>query len=566
MATVVKELIARFSSDTKELESGSAKAEQVIGTFAKGAAAAVGVAAAAFGVLAVKQAKVGDELGKISQKYGMAVDALSGLDHAAGLAGISTVELANSFKFLNNSLVDASSGSETAAKAYEILGLKASELISLKPEESFLRIGEALSKIENPALRSALAIDIFGRSGADILPLFKSGAEGIKAALSEAERFGLVINQVDSTALENANDAVAKIGSAANGAARQFAAGLAPAITATTENLLRGVDVADKFRSLGSFMADTWTQGMEAISRILTATGIVFDELKLKILETTKAGREFFGLDTSELQNNMAGLSAQINRDQTNLDLRIAKKGGGFKQGIRGEFEGIISGQTAERKSGGAKTAIDSNSLKLLDSLKDKTAGAESAVKKLGETSKNTTAAIDAGFLASAKMVDGFKSSALNSVNQIGSAIGQLIGGGGGGIRGALGGIAGDLIGGGLSSVISGSFLGGAGFDIFKGIKWNADGGVISGRSVFPSSQGMQGAGEAGAEAILPLTRVGGKLGVRSEGGGGRVTQNITINAGVSQTVRAEMMRLLPQIKQEAVRAVSEGQARGQTP
>lgn len=562
-STTVKELIAKFSADTSGLESGSEKAQRVIGEFSKKAGLALAAAGAAFGALAVKQSLAGDELGKISQKFGVSVEALSRYDHAASLADVSTGELANSFKFMNNSLVDASKGSEASVKAYELLGLKFQDLIRMKPEESFLMIGDALSKIESPALKSALAVDIFGRAGANLLPMFKDGAAGISSAAQEAERFGLAITSVDTAALEAANDAVSKIGSAANGAARQFAVGLAPAVSSTVEALLAGVDAADWFRDSGKNTAATWIFGMESLSKILDATGIVFDELKMKILEATKAGMEFFHMDTSTLQNNMSGLAAQINRDQTNLDLRIAKKGGGYAQGSEGRYVSALAGQKAPRPA----ARDTANDLKILDALKTKTDDSEKSMKKLGETSKAAASGIDASFLGSARALDGFRQSAMNGIGQIGSALGSLLGGSGGGIRGKLGGIAGDFLGGALQNVVSGTFLGGSGFDLRSGINWNADGGVMSGRSVFPSSQGMQGAGEAGAEAIMPLARINGKLGVvAAGGGGGSVTQNITINAGVSQTVRAEMMRLLPQIKNEAVRAVAEGQARGKTP
>jgi hypothetical protein len=75
---------------------------------------------------------------------------------------------------------------------------------------------------------------------------------------------------------------------------------------------------------------------------------------------------------------------------------------------------------------------------------------------------------------------------------------------------------------------VKAAFGGGFGFadgGAFKGsITPFANGGVLQGPTLF----GL--AGEAGDEAIMPLTRIGGKLGVRSSGeGGGSV--NITIQA-----------------------------------
>jgi phage-related minor tail protein len=48
-----------------------------------------------------------------------------------------------------------------------------------------------------------------------------------------------------------------------------------------------------------------------------------------------------------------------------------------------------------------------------------------------------------------------------------------------------------------------------------------AAGGIVSSATMFPMRGGMGVMGEAGPEAIMPLTRVGGKLGVAAAGGGG---------------------------------------------
>lgn len=80
----------------------------------------------------------------------------------------------------------------------------------------------------------------------------------------------------------------------------------------------------------------------------------------------------------------------------------------------------------------------------------------------------------------------------------------------------------------------AGSAFGGGFADggVFSGsIKPFADGGIISGPTLF----GL--AGEAGTEAIMPLERVGGKLGVRSVGGGdGGGQTHIHLNAVDTQT------------------------------
>lgn len=59
-----------------------------------------------------------------------------------------------------------------------------------------------------------------------------------------------------------------------------------------------------------------------------------------------------------------------------------------------------------------------------------------------------------------------------------------------------------------------------------------AAGGIVSSATMFPMKNGMGLMGEAGPEAIMPLTRIGGKLGVAASGGGSNVMVNITNQSG----------------------------------
>lgn len=64
-----------------------------------------------------------------------------------------------------------------------------------------------------------------------------------------------------------------------------------------------------------------------------------------------------------------------------------------------------------------------------------------------------------------------------------------------------------------------------------------ATGGIVSRPTIFPMAKGTGLMGEAGPEAILPLTRIGGKLGVAAAGGGGT---SVTVINNSGQPSRQE--------------------------
>ena len=68
-----------------------------------------------------------------------------------------------------------------------------------------------------------------------------------------------------------------------------------------------------------------------------------------------------------------------------------------------------------------------------------------------------------------------------------------------------------------------------------------AGGGIVSGATMFSMRGGMGVMGEAGPEAIMPLTRIGGKLGVAAAGGGGSPVQVVEVhNYSGEQVSRSE--------------------------
>lgn len=84
-----------------------------------------------------------------------------------------------------------------------------------------------------------------------------------------------------------------------------------------------------------------------------------------------------------------------------------------------------------------------------------------------------------------------------------------------------------------ISNVLKGMMTKSANGNVFQGhIQPFANGGVLTGPTLFPMDGGTGLAGEAGAEAIMPLRRINGRLGVDAtvKGGGNTVVNNVTVN------------------------------------
>ncbi len=151
-------------------------------------------------------AKMGDDLAKMSARTGFSVETLSELGFAADLSGASMEVLENGIRKMQRTLVDAATGMASAQDALAILGLTIADLDQLSPEQQFKLIADRLAAIEDPTIKAAAAMELFGRSGTQLLPMLAGGAAGIEQLQEQARKLGLTISTEDAKAAERFSD------------------------------------------------------------------------------------------------------------------------------------------------------------------------------------------------------------------------------------------------------------------------------------------------------------------------------------------------------------------------
>lgn len=178
-----------------------------------------------------QQAQVIDRQSKLAQAIGLADAELAAIGLAGELAGVSLEQVGSAANRLNITLGKASSGNKAAQKAFSDLGLSVEQLEGLSAADQFAAIAQAISQLPTQAERAAAAVAIFGRTGAELLPLFAGGAAGIQAAAEQAERLGLALTNEQANSVEAMNDALTLVSKAFSGITQQVVSYLAPVIT-----------------------------------------------------------------------------------------------------------------------------------------------------------------------------------------------------------------------------------------------------------------------------------------------------------------------------------------------
>jgi len=186
-------------------------------------------------------ADAGSAIQDMSTRTGVATETLSKLKYVGELADVSFEEMGNAFKFMGRNLDEATtSGTGPAADALTRLGLSITDIAMMNPEQQFLAIAGAIGQVESANTRTALSMDIFGRSGSSLLTIMMQGKDAIAAQMAEAEKLGLVYDTEGAASAEAFGDSLDTL----NAAMRGVVISIGPMIAQIVEDLVPAITSA----------------------------------------------------------------------------------------------------------------------------------------------------------------------------------------------------------------------------------------------------------------------------------------------------------------------------------
>ena len=152
-------------------------------------------------------------LGEVAQQLGVTTDALQEYRYAATQVGLSTEEMDQALSQLTRRAGEAANGTKAQAQAFEALGIsvKTANGEMIPTGDLIPMIADAMQKIENPAQRAAILMDLFGKSGQKLEPLLADGARGIEEFKRRARELGMVLDQNLIRQADEAADRVAEL-------------------------------------------------------------------------------------------------------------------------------------------------------------------------------------------------------------------------------------------------------------------------------------------------------------------------------------------------------------------
>ena len=596
MAENTKIIISAVDKTKKGFGSVTSGLKKVTGAVFSMRTALVGVAGVAgFGLLVKSSLNATDSLAKTASKIGTTTEALSALRYAADITGVATTTMDMALQRFTRRTAEAAKGTGEAKGAIRELGINAQELNRMPLDQRMLALADAFSGVKSESDRLRLAFKLFDSEGAALVNTLSLGREGLAELLGEAKALGAVMSSDAARGVEKTADEITKLKAIAQGMRDQFVAALAPAIESLTTRFTEFFKkIADEKGGVEQFAKDMAISFLNAsvavvqsLDTILTNVGKTFEFFRKKVSgfaawanktdlddftrradllsdafteistgATLSASQiRSLGLGDAEptlvnivkrykeVNDRIDELKAKISGGMTPIDLSNVIDVDAFKKEVESLIAIIVGGGEGE---GLVPKAVDgiSNMRQAFNDWKETLGDVDIALQDVAKQGMNKfTDAFTDAITGAKNFGDAMRDMAKSVVDSLIKMLVQY------------------YITKPLFDAITGSFGGGstpAPVVDAVGTMPSANGGGFTGYG--SRSGGVDGKG--GFPAILhPNETVIDHT--KGQSSGVVVQQTINVTTGVQQTVRAEIVQLMPQIAQAAKGAVADARLRG---
>ena len=189
----LRDLLIKIGFDVKD--SGVVLADKRVNDLAKSVlklgTVLIGMGVAFFG-LAYSTARNAMELAKYSRILNTSTQELQKLKNAANLSEVSFESLMMGLRMFNRTIGEAQLGHKEFSKKLTESGITSLKVNGQWKSQTELleEVADKMSKVSNSSKRVAIAMELFGRSGSEMLPFLMQGRKGIEDLLKVTDDYG----------------------------------------------------------------------------------------------------------------------------------------------------------------------------------------------------------------------------------------------------------------------------------------------------------------------------------------------------------------------------------------
>jgi hypothetical protein len=228
-----------------------------------------------------KMAALASQTETTSAILGISTKEVGKFNAIALVTGTSTEGMSVSLQHLGLNLQRALTGAGPSAEALRVLGLRAKDLIGLPLTDVVDKIANKFQGWQDGLNKTAIAMTLLGRSGAQMIPVLNEGSRGLSDISEMAVRTGTAMSGETVSSLSKIHEALVEFGLSVQGIGITIASSLSPAMQGLMQIL---IDLAQSFNAAmksGGMLADIFGLLGLAIKAVVTALAALVTGLEL---------------------------------------------------------------------------------------------------------------------------------------------------------------------------------------------------------------------------------------------------------------------------------------------
>jgi hypothetical protein len=173
--------------------------------------------------------------------------------------------------------MDAANGSQDALLGLTRLGVSLADLQALSSDKRFELLADRLAAIKNPLLQGAMAAQVFGSAGEDLIPFLQEGPGAMARLRDEARKLGLVMSDEDAAAAGELSVAFGMLTQSVTAAFDKIGAAVAPVLNEALNAITNVVSAGGKWLDQNREIVQTALKlaaGVGAVGAALLTTGV----------------------------------------------------------------------------------------------------------------------------------------------------------------------------------------------------------------------------------------------------------------------------------------------------
>ncbi len=194
-----------------------------------------------------------DELGKAAQRAGFqSAQAMAEFEYAAKLAGVGAAGLETAIGKLSSKMADAAGGNRQAQQLFATLGVSVKDATGQlrATEEVLTDLAQAFAGWKDGPEKSALALDLFGKSGKELIPLLNGGKSGLAELRGEFRQLRGQITDENVKSAEQFNDNLTRLSVSVSGLTRGLSADLLESLVKITNAMVEAAKAGGFFNGM----------------------------------------------------------------------------------------------------------------------------------------------------------------------------------------------------------------------------------------------------------------------------------------------------------------------------